>query len=144
MSRTRRWHAAFAAVMLVVGLAGSAAARKPTAQEKLEAYNVRAQTLSQQDTQGNVTTDLGKLNAWLGEAQAYRAQDEEKKLGRTLDRIDVQVTMIEAILAQERAEDEVAEAKSQTDQISQRLATLRTEAEQLEGRQKQLDQQGRR
>lgn len=144
MSRTRRWHAALAAVMMVVGLAGSASARKPTAQERIESYTVRAQTLQQQDTQGDVTEDLGKLNAWLGEAQAYRAQDEEKKLGRTLDRVDVQVTMIEAILAQERAEDEVAEAKSQANEISQRLSTLRSEAEQLEGRQKQLDQQGRR
>lgn len=101
------------------GYGPCAQAQAAPPQEVITHYTLAAGQLEHRDTQRSAVSELGTLRAWLGEAQVYLKQDDEKQLAFSLKRIQAQVKLIEALLDRkdaERAAKEAAEAVIQKEQ----------------------------
>ncbi len=115
-------------------LAGAAQAAQPAAQEKLRQYTVLAQKLEAADEGKRFVEDVGTLRAWLSEAQAFLAQEEDEAASRALSRIAVQSRLIEALLERAKAEDAARQAHERADVVEKDLADARAKAADLERR----------
>jgi len=130
-----------AALVLGLVFAGPAFAGGK-AQEKINQLTVKTQEFRDHALKGLVTREVGTLQAWLGEAQAYLAQEEEDLLKLAINRAELQVRLIEAMLARGGAEAAAKKAHEQTDAREKEVLKLRNEAFKLEERQAALEKQG--
>lgn len=129
------------AAVLALFLAAPALAG-PSAQDRITRFTVRAQELDAADTEKQFTQELGTLRAWIGEAQAYLAQEEEELLDRALDRAAVQIRLIEALLDRAKAEAAARAAHEKADALERELAGTHEKAIELEKRKAALEEAG--
>jgi hypothetical protein len=111
-------------------------------QDTITAYTVKAQEFEARDEARIATHEVGTLRAWLGEAQAYLAQDNEALLEQALDRIESQARLIEALIARAAAEDAATKAHAQADAREKEAALMRNAAFELEQKLAELEKQG--
>jgi hypothetical protein len=135
----RTWLGAALAALL---LAGTASAADEGAQEKIRRFTVKAQQLEAADDQKRFVEEVGTLRAWLNEAQAFAAQDEAESTNRALERVAVQVRLLEALLDRAHAEDAARQAHERADAVEKDLAEARDKAADLERRQSELEKAG--
>ena len=126
---------------LVLGFAVPALA-SGKARKKIEEYTIAAQRLETGDAGKVATGEIGTLRAWLNEANAYLAQDDDELLDQALDRVTVQVALIEAMLARHKAEEAANAVHEQADAQEKEMLKARNRAAELERRQAELEKKG--
>lgn len=110
-----------------VGLTGPALAKKPP-QDVITEHTVKARDFETRERAQVVNHEVGTLRAWLGEAQAYLAQDEEELLARALARMKAQTMLIEALLARAEAEEKARTAHAEADTREKEAGKMRNAA----------------
>ncbi|MBU0553498.1 hypothetical protein KKF91_15960 [Myxococcota bacterium] len=110
---------------LLGGLCFQATAAPLSPREIIEGYTAQATQLELRDARREVVSEMGTLRAWLGEAQVYLKQEDDKQLAFTIRRVQAQAGLIQALLDRkdaERAAKEAAEAVIQREQEASAMA----------------------
>lgn len=104
-------------IIAVVAFCSTAHAAKPKA--LIAAYQVKAAQFAEQDLKREFTPEVGAMQGWLGEAKAFMASDDGKRLRMTLARVRVQSRLIEALLDRTTAKSAAEAARAEASAAEQ-------------------------